>query len=158
MVKLHSNAPSTATKPTLPHTCAASARRNYALPCPSATKENYFLFLSPLLFGSYRFSSYIHCHCTTISVKAVECVFAARGTIGSPAALQHVLTTAFSNGNRNKSKQHSFSCLTSSALSALANAQFRAQTSSTAIVTRSTTRQSEVRHDAPPAPLYSALK
>ena len=32
MAKLHSNLPSTTTKPTLLHTCAASARRNDALP------------------------------------------------------------------------------------------------------------------------------
>ena len=32
MAKLHSNAPSTATKPTSLHTCAALARRNDALP------------------------------------------------------------------------------------------------------------------------------
>ena len=32
MAKLHSNGPSNATKPTLLHTCAASARRNDALP------------------------------------------------------------------------------------------------------------------------------
>jgi hypothetical protein len=31
-VALHSNAPSLTTKPTLLHTCAASARRNDALP------------------------------------------------------------------------------------------------------------------------------
>ena len=35
-------------------------------------KKNYCLFLSLLLFGSYRCSIYVHCHCTTTSVKDVE--------------------------------------------------------------------------------------
>ena len=36
VAKLHSNGPSTATKPTLLHTCAASARRNDAPPRSAA--------------------------------------------------------------------------------------------------------------------------
>jgi ankyrin repeat protein len=39
MAKLHSNAPSTATKPTSLHTCAASARRNDAPPRLSNKKK-----------------------------------------------------------------------------------------------------------------------
>jgi hypothetical protein len=35
MAELHANGPSTATKPTLLHTCTASARRNDALPRPN---------------------------------------------------------------------------------------------------------------------------
>ena len=49
VAELHSNGPSSPTRPTLLHTCAASARP--ALPLPQSKQ---LLFVLPLLFDNYR--------------------------------------------------------------------------------------------------------
>ena len=59
--ELHSNTPSTATtKPTLPHTCAASARRNDAPPraaacCARAHAKVNFVLIRVAAAGNYRY-------------------------------------------------------------------------------------------------------